>query len=246
MKSRLLLPLLLPILLGVLTPSVTAQNLTAADILAKHIEAVGKSRVSIGTVQKENEPAAKMAIVSEVPNRVSAIYVFEKYDFQMSYDGKNSIVRPLALRMYNSFISKYQQMLASGLMFNSISLYNILEYGQDLKFEAKGTKKVHDRPAYVVETKTGNGLSARLFFDAETFMWVRTEYGKVTVQHPMGQFTNDVVNRGQDDISADFYFEASDFRDVDGVKLPFKFEHALTAPYMVQKPVGGVLGTISE
>ena len=230
-----------------------AQTLTATDIIAKHFEAIGgkpalakiKSRVAIGTVQKEHEPAAKMAIVSELPNHVSAIFVFEKYDLQMSYDGKESIVRPVVPKMYSPFTSKYQQMLASGLMFNSISLYNLLT-SEGAKLEAKGLKKLRDRQAYVVEMKTGNGLSARLFFDAENFMWIRTEYGRVTIQKPMGQFTNDVVNRGQDDITADFYFETSDFREVDGVKLPFKFEQALTTPYIQQKTVGTITGLISE
>jgi hypothetical protein len=239
---------------GVLPVSGQAQNLTAADIIAKHLEAAGgkaalaklKSRVAIGTVQKEHEPAAKMAIMSEMPNRVAAMFVFEKYDLQMSYDGKDSVVRPTPARMFAPFISKYQQMLGSGLMFNSISLYNLLDSGQAAKLEAKGMKKVRDRQAYVVEIKAGNGLSARLFFDAESFMWVRTEYGRVTIQKPMGQFTNDVVNRGQDDITADFYIETSDFREVDGVKLPFKFEQALTTPYVQQKTVGTIIGTITE
>jgi C-terminal processing protease CtpA/Prc len=45
---------------------------------------------------------------------------------------------------------KLQEMLASGLMFNSISLYNILVDSESsgAKFEAKGMKKIRDRPAY--------------------------------------------------------------------------------------------------
>src|SRR4051812_39419628 len=127
------IPLLLSFLLAgtVLLAPAQAQTLTAADIIAKHFEAIGgkpalakiKSRIAVGTVQREHEPAAKMAIMSELPNHVSAIFVFEKYDLQMSYDGKEPIVRPMAPRMFGPFISRYQQMLASGLMFNSISLY---------------------------------------------------------------------------------------------------------------------------
>ena len=43
----------------------------------------------------------------------------------------------------------------------------------------------------------------------------------------------------------DFYFETSDFRTVDGVKLPFKFEQGVT--YTIQlKKVGTLSGTIVE
>jgi len=252
--NRHTLPILLLLLVGLATYSTHAQDLTAADILAKHIQAVGgkealskfKSRVAIGTVTKENEVPARMAIMSEAPNRVAAVYVFEQYDLQMSYDGKSSTVRPFPPRMFGPFVDKYQQMLASGLMFNSISLYNLLNSDSGAKFDARGMKKLKDRQTYVVDVKPAKGSPARLYFDAETFMWVRTEYGKVHIQKPMGQFTNDVVNRGEDDIIADFYFETSDFRDVDGVKLPFKFEQALTTPYIKQKTVGSITGTITE
>ena len=76
------------------------QSLTAAEIVNKHLSAVGgrqplagfKSRVAIGTVKKENDPEFRMAIVSEAPDRVSAIYVFENYDWHLTYDGNKAIV----------------------------------------------------------------------------------------------------------------------------------------------------------
>jgi hypothetical protein len=253
----LAMPVILSIAMGDVSSDLAQEKtaLTAADIIDKHLAAVGgkealskfKSRVAIGTVTKDNEPAARMAIVSESPNRVSAIYVFKNYDLQFTYDGKGASIRPVPPRMFGPFVDKYQQMLSSGLMFNSISLYNLLsDSAAGAKFEAKGMKKLKDRQTYIVDVKPAKGSAARLYFDAETFMWIRTEYGKVTIQKPMGQFTNDVVNRGQDDLIADFYFETSDFRDVDGVKLPFKFEQAMTAPYLTQRTAGTISGTITE
>jgi hypothetical protein len=252
--------LILLLLLGGFTVTAVAGNPqapTAAEIINKHLAAVGgrealaklKSRVAIGTVRKENEPEVKMAIVSESPNRVSAVYVFERFDWQMTYDGKKSFVRggPPVPHDFTPIQDKYNEMLASGLMFNSISLYNLLldSESNGVKFEAKGTKKIKDRLAYVVEVKKAK-VSARLYFDAETFMWVRTEYGRANVSQPIQPFTNESVNHSGDEMSVDFYFDTSDFREADGVKLPFKFEQVVTYPILKQKRAGTISGTISE
>jgi hypothetical protein len=107
-------------------------------------------------------------------------------------------------------------------------------------------KKVKDRQAYVVEMKRPKGGSARLYFDAATFMWIRTDFGAVHIAKPMGSFTNGMVNRGEDDTNVDFYFDTADFRDVGGLKLPFKFELVVTYPILQQKRVGLLAGTITE
>lgn len=230
--------------------------LTADEIISKHLEAVGgkealgkiKSRIAMGTIKKENDPEVQMAIMSETPNRVTGMFIFTKYDWQLTFDGSESFLRPLMPRDFSLIQDKYKEMLASGVMFNSISLYNFLmdPVSAGAKFEAKGMKKIKDRQMYVVEMKRPKGMSARLYFEATTFMWVRTDYGSVHISKPMGAFTNEAVGRGQDETSVDFYFETSDFREVDGLKLPYKFEQVVTFPILQQKRVGTLSGTIVE
>jgi outer membrane lipoprotein-sorting protein len=228
------------------------------EIVAKHLAAVGgrealakfKTRVAVGTVKKENEPEGKFAVMSEAPNRLSVFYGFRDYDLRMIYDGRQALIRPdfPARQVGDTIADKYREILSSGLMFNSVSLYNLLtqQPAGELKFEAKGTKKVAGRPAYVVELKAGKGTRMRLYFDAENFMWVRTDYGSVHLSQAMGEFTNDRVNQGGSEATVDFYIETSDFRDVDGVKLPFKFQQVMTAPVLREKSVGTITGTIRE
>src|SRR2546425_3660544 len=127
-------------------------KLSGAEIVNKHLAAVGgkqalariKSRVAIGTATKDSDTAAPMAVMSEAPNRVSAIYQFQGFNWQLTYDGAKSIVRPLLTRANAPVMHKYEDMLASGTMFNGISLYNALAQGETdtVKFEAKGMKKV--------------------------------------------------------------------------------------------------------
>jgi hypothetical protein len=243
------------LILGVSLAVGQDQKLTGDQIIEKHLTAVGgreaiakfKSRVAVGTVKKENELAGQMAIMSE-PNRLSVFYGFRDFDLQMIYDGNKAFFRPIMRRDLAPLADKYQEMLASGLMFNSISLYNLIANGAagELKFENKGMKKVGGRQAYVVQTKTRNGTQMKLYFDAENFMWVRTDYGSVSVARQMGTFTNDIVNQGGTEVTFDFYIETSDFRDVDGVKLPFHFVQTITAPFITQKAVGTLIGEIKE
>jgi hypothetical protein len=252
----LLLSLSLFIAFALLTVSAQAQvTMTGVEIVSKHLTAVGgkealmkfKSRVAIGTVKKENEPEAKMAIMSESPNKVSAIYVFQNFDWQQTYDGSKAIFRPQFKGSATVLQSKYHDMLATGAMFNGISLYNILLQGESdtLKFEAKGTKKVKGRQAHIIAVKRGKDDSLRLCFDTETFMWVRTDYGRVSLTQEMKGFTNDITTK-DDQLTVDFYLETWDFKEVDGVKLPFKFEEVTTSPILKQKAVGSIIGTISQ
>lgn len=257
MKRWIAALLLLPAfaLLASVIASDDKQSLTAAEVINKHIAAIGgkealaklKTRMAVGTVKKENEPEAPIAIASE-PHRLSALYRFRDYDWRFIFDGSKAETRPVLSHQMSVIAEKYREMLASGLMFNSISLHNLLTEADsgNVKFEAKGMKKLHGRPAYVVEVKRSKASPMRLYFDAEDFMWVRTDYGKVSVRKPQGPLTNDAVNRSQDDFDVDFYIETSDFRTVDGVKLPFKFEQVATYPILQQKLVGTITGVVKQ
>jgi len=231
-------------------------SLTGPEIVSKHLEAVGgktalsklKTRVVIGSVRKENETDANLAIMSEAPNRVSAIYVFKDYTWQLTYDGSKSLFRPMVSKEASVVEAKQREMLATGAMFNSMSLYNILSQNgpDEPKFEAKGTRKVKGKLAYVVDLKRARQPALRLYFDTESFMWVRTDFGRVSYTKEMGTFTNDITQHGEDQTDVDFYFETSDFREVDGIKLPFKFEQVVAFPIIRQKKAGTMSGTIKE
>jgi hypothetical protein len=249
-----LTPFLSSLMVLALSAALTADEkdkLSGAEIISKHLAAVGgkealaklKSRIAIGTARKDNDSAAPMAVMSEAPNRVSAIYQFQGFNWQLTYDGSKGFVRPLLTRANAPVMHKYEDMLATGTMFNGVSLYNALAQGEteNVKFEAKGMKKVKGRSAYSVEMKRGKE-KALLYFDAETFMWVRTDYGTLELTREM----RTMADAKDQETTLDFYLETSDFKVVDGVKLPFKFEIVATAPILKQKSVGTIVATINE
>ncbi|MGI8835426.1 MAG: hypothetical protein ACR2H4_02170 [Pyrinomonadaceae bacterium] len=251
-------PLLLLLLLVASLVTAVGQGekkLTADEIISKHLEAIGgrealarfKTRVAVGTVRKESEPEGPLAVMSE-PKRLSVFYGFRDFDVRMVYDGSNAFIRPAMPRGIANITDKYHQILASGLMFNDMSLYNLVSASKagELKLEEKGMKKIGNRPAYIVQVKPLKGSAVKLYFDAENFMWIRTEYGSASVSREIGSFTNDIVNQGGSETTVDFYIETSDFREVDGVKLPFKFVQVVTSPILRQKAVGTIAGTIRE
>src|SRR5438552_14342184 len=97
MRSRILGFVLL-----IIATSVAAaqdQKLTGEQIIERHLEAVGgraaiakiKSRIALGTIKKESEPEAQMAILSELPDRFVFFCAFRDYDLHMIYDGKKPI-----------------------------------------------------------------------------------------------------------------------------------------------------------
>ena len=59
-------------------------------------------------------------------------------------------------------------------------------------------------------------------------------------------FSVSLSNTGEDTTNVDFYCKAYDFREVDGVKLPFQFVHTITWPILNEKLVGEIKGIITE
>ncbi|MGH9904601.1 MAG: hypothetical protein ACRD8U_03330 [Pyrinomonadaceae bacterium] len=178
---------------------------------------------------------------------MSAVYVFRDYDWQLSYDGKSSIFRPAFIRCTSAIETRFREILASGFMFNGISLYNLLldTDGSGLKFQVKGTKKVRGKEAYALEAKRGNDM-IQVYIDTERFMWVKTAYGSLTLEKNLATLSNEFVKHGDDQTKIEFYVETWDFKEVDGVILPFKFEHTATFPILRQTVSGSLKGTVTE
>jgi hypothetical protein len=148
-------------------------------------------------------------------------YPHEKFGF----DGKDvsiSYVRPGARSALGDFLLTHKNVIKQGVMGGVLSgswpFFNETE--KKGKMESGGTKKLGERQTYEIKyfPKGGSDLRISLFFDAETFQHVRTEYTRVAV----AQMGATPEQSGQQ--SETRYKMVEDFSD-------FKKEAGLTLPH---------------
>ena len=176
------------------------EKLTAEEVLARHLKSIGtpediaamKTRVVAGTsVFNLRSPgsgqntglsilfseANKSVIAMSFPNATD--YPAEKF----GYDGDKLVIsylRPGARSTLGDFIFQRAGIYKDGLFGGTLSTaWALLNLDQSkVKLEYGGIKKVDGREAHVLRyiPKKGSDLKISLFFDAETFQHVRTEY----------------------------------------------------------------------
>jgi len=87
------------------------------------------------------------------------------------------------------------------------------------KMETAGADKVGGRAVYVVEATPASGPAEKLYFDAETGLLVKRDFERVTLEDGIVQY--EILLR--------------DYRDVDGLKLPFTIEQRAPDNTMIFK-----------
>lgn len=239
---------LLPLVLLTFSLFASAQNMKPEEIVAKHLDAIGakadrealKSVMALGASEFEsNVPVVKgggkAVVVSNADNLFFIISLNSKeYPFEKigNFDGKVSLpfMNAGSRSLLGSFLSDHQQILTEGLFGGAMSLkwplWNVDK--RKPKLGGGGTKKVNDRKAYVVDYNPSGGGSSeftiKLYFDAETFNHIRTEY-RYEVQPTDGTFGQQNRRASAVVILTENF---SDFKSVEGITLPHYFKIGLS------------------
>jgi outer membrane lipoprotein-sorting protein len=87
------------------------------------------------------------------------------------------------------------------------------------KLETAGTDKVEGHAVYVLEATPGSGPAEKLYFDAESGLLVKRDFERVTLEDGIVQYE----------------MLLKDYRDVDGLKLPFTIEQRAPDNTMIFK-----------
>ncbi len=193
---------------------------TAAEVLERSVTAMGgraafskvRSRSTIGTITLSTpggEVTGSVDVLNAVPNRSRVLVQIDlsslgagPYVLDTRFDGTSGYV--LDNLQGNRDMSGNQLDNLRNASFPH-SFLNYKELGTTAQLS--GREKVGEREAYLVIFEPTSGSVVRQYIDAETYLPVKTVV-KVDVPQ-IGQEVEQTT-------------EFTDFRDVDGLKLPFK------------------------
>ena len=243
--------LMLLVLAGAANNSL-GQKLKPEEIVARHLESLGsldaraavKSRVAQGGVVTSiriggSGQSRGGAVLASQQEKSLIGLIFGPQDFaneKMAYDGNKLTVgeaRPGVRTRFGQFLLSHDILFKEGLMGGTLSsawpLLNVPERLPKLRYS--GTKKIDGRPAHVLEyePRSGGNLDIKMYFDAETFQHVRTEYEQV--------FSAPAVSRPEDaarqkETRFRLTEEFSDYRKEGGINLPhtYRLQFTVDAP----------------
>jgi outer membrane lipoprotein-sorting protein len=215
MRNRILLlsVLLVPTLAGV------ASAQTADEVVERHIAAVGgraalakiTSRTSTGTITLSSAAAVLSGPVEfyyKAPNKSRAVMRLDlaavgaagEMIVEQIFDGKTGYALN-SVQGDNEIGGRQIENMRNNAFPSPLLIYK--EIG--LKLEVLPREKINGRDAIVLQSTPKTGPTARIFVDAETYLIARTV---ITIDSQLG---GDLVQTS----------EPSDYRTVDGVKVPF-------------------------
>jgi len=217
MRKQLLVPALTALLV---LPAVYLQAQTADEIVERSLTAQGgraalsklTSRVSTGTIAVSTpggDVTGTVELYNKAPNKSRSLVKIDLSNFglgQVTQDQRFNGTTGYAIDTLNGNRDITGDQLE--VMRSTIFPTPLLQYKEaGARVELLGKEKVGDRDAYVLRFTPRTGPASRMFFDAETYMLLKSV---VTVNVP--QLGSDLEQT----------VEFSDNRDVDGVKLPFR------------------------
>jgi zinc protease len=185
-----------------------APALTADQILENYIKAIGgrenwkklTTRISTGTIDVPAMNLSGLVTVREkAPNRSIFTVNFNGAVFQQGFDGTIGWSNDPQNGLREQTGEELAETKRDSDFYHPLDLKQMYS-----KITVAGTDKIDDREAYVVEASSGDLGTDKIYFDAQNGLVLRIVGQHHTLDGP-ATFTEDF----------------SDFREVDGIKLPY-------------------------
>jgi len=227
---------------GMAMASPSVQKIKPQEVVAKHLESIGtpearqaaKSIVVTGTCSVTTQTAGagagkvdgQVVLASEGAKHLIGM-TFSSPDYpleRIGYDGENisvGFLRPGVRSRLGNFIianqSIFKQGLVGGTLSTSWALLNLTESGAKLNYE--GLKKIDNRDVHKLGflPRRGSDMRVSLYFDAQTFRHVRSEYERIVAAR---QGNSPDASAGQRESRFRLVEDFSDFTKVNNLTLP--------------------------
>ena len=227
-------------------PVTAEQKMKPEELVAKHLDSIGTAEARAAArnriINGISELTLKQggtgnlvgsALMASEGDKNLLMMAFERPDYpleRIGYNGhKLSVkeIRPGVRTPLGEFFRTHSEMFREGLVGGTLSqswpLLNVAE--RKPKLEYGGTKKIDGRLAHELKYMPNKGasLKMKLYFDAENFRHIRTEYDRV-IAATMGARPIDSSSRL--DTRYKVIEEFLDFKEENGLTLPhtYKFE----------------------
>jgi hypothetical protein len=233
------------------------EKMKPEEVVAKHLESIGtaearqavRNLVASGTVVfnirsgGKGQTGGASLIASEGEMNLFKM-VFQSsptYPHELfSYDGKSFgalHVRAGARSPLGEFFMSHDTIFKQGLFGGTLStawpLLNLA--GRNPRLDYEGTKKIGDRQTHELRysPRKGSDMKIKLFFDAETFQHVRTEYEHTLAAALGGRISTGGASAGKSEVRYKLVEDFSDFKKEGNLMLPHTYKIALS----IQGPI---------
>lgn len=248
MKNFKLLSLIVLFILFISANFAFSQKLKAEDIVAKHLDSIGtkenrakiKNIAAVGmaeykTVRSATYDFGKGATGGTIfLSEANKMYFGSKFNSvtypleEVVYDNKSvetAFIKPGQRSALGYYILNNRDVVREGLFGGSLStawsLFDLQSH--QAKVDSAGKKKINGRDAYVLNyiIKASSPLTIKLYFDAETFQHVRTEYRRAFPAPFTGKPTESSFQVQTVHLLTENF---SNFKKVDGITLPHSYQ----------------------
>jgi len=241
--SQVFVVMLIVLFGGIAVNKAHAQKLKAQEIAEKHLEALGgtetlqsvTTRIANGSVVAtfKTPTTAQLggrALLASDGAKNGLAMVFDNTNYpheKVGYDGKDvstSYARPGIRSTLGDFLLTHKGIIKQGIWAGALSQgWPLLDLSKNkIKIEAAGTKKIDDRLVHQLRLyPAGSDLTVTLFFDAQTFQHVRTEYSR-TIVGQMGSTPE--TSASQSETRYKLVESFSDFKKEGGLTMPHNYK----------------------
>jgi hypothetical protein len=190
---------------------------TADQILSRYVEAVGgaaawknlTSRVSTGTIEiPKIQISGTVEFHEKAPNRILRVIILNGATFRQGFDGVVAWTDDPQDGLRSETGAELEDTRFDSDFFHPLNLRKLYS-----KFTVTGTEKIGEHDAYVVEAVRAGSDPDKIFFDTKTGFALRL----ITIRH-----TRDGASTYQEDLE--------DYRDADGIRLPFIVHQSIAEP----------------